>query len=376
MKKRYVIILLTALVLSLTACGGEEKENTETTEENGEASEGGEETAEEVQLPQYDPVLREDLTSTIVSLGEYKGLEAVRTQTEVTDEDVQNEIDTMKKEHAELVEVERPAENGDVVLIDYTGYVDGETSESLQGTEHTLELGSGAFIPGFEEQLIGAEPNGDVELNLTFPEDYYEDMAGKDVTFQVHVHSVQEYQVADWGDAFIKETFGYDSEEAMKAAVRDELEQGAEAEADANLEYDLIQKLMESSEYDIQDTDTEAYIDEMMREYESYAAAYGVDLATFLQTYMQTTEETLRELFRQTAEFRVKMTISFHEIADREGISVTEEEYQQKLTELAEEYGYENAEAVEEAYSREMIEEQMIQEKAIRLIVENAVISE
>lgn len=374
MKKKYTAALLAAVMLTMTACGG--KDTVDTTDTGEETAESVEESTEEVEeeLLSYDPVLYKDLTSTIVSMGEYKGITAVRNVEEVTDGDVQKEIRTVKASYGELVDVDREAEEGDVVLIDFTGYVDGETSDSLQGTGYSLELGSGSLVPGFEDQLIGVKADEDRELNLTFPEDYYEDMAGRDVTFDVHVYQVQTYEVEGWGDDFVKENLGYESIADMEAVVRQELEAQAEEDADANVEYDLIAALLDSSEYDVQETDVEAYIDQMMSEYQSYASAMGVDLETFLQTYLGVTEAQLRELFRETAVFRVKMTLTFHDIAELEGIEVSDEEYQAQVNSLAEQYGYEDGAAVEAVYSQEMILEQMIQEKVIDLIVDNAVI--
>ena len=197
MKRKYVLFCLAVLLLGLTACGssGNEDSETDTAQENTEGS--AEETSG------YDPVLYEDLTSTLVSLGPYKGLEAQRAVTAVTDEDVQAEVDAIKKEYSQLETVDRAAQEGDVVVIDFTGYVDGETSDSLQGTEYSLELGSGEMVPGFEDQLIGAVADETREISLTFPEEYYEEVAGKDAVFEVYVHEVQEYVLHDWSDVFV-----------------------------------------------------------------------------------------------------------------------------------------------------------------------------
>lgn len=373
MKRKYFIILLAGAMLSLTACGAKDSagtDNTAAAEQDTEA--GGEEAPEDAEEETYTQVTYESLTSTIKSLGEYKGLQAVRTVEEVTDEDVADEIRAIKKEYGELVETERPAERGDVVLIDYTGYVDDETSDSLQGTEFSLELGSGTFVPGFEDKLIGVSADEDRQLNLTFPEDYYEDMAGKDVTFDVHVQSVSSYEVDGWGDDFIKENLNYDSEEAMEASIRDELEAEAESDADANLEYDLIVALINASEFEVQEADVEACTEEMLTEYKTYASMYGVELEVFLQNYVGVTEQQLREAYRETADFRVKMMLALHEVAAREGIEVSDEDCDEKLSELAEQYGYDSAAAVEAVYSKDMVRSQMLQERAINLIRENA----
>ncbi|HBN56273.1 MAG TPA: trigger factor [Lachnospiraceae bacterium] len=376
MRKKWMMAGLILSALALTACGnkGTEEQKPDAaveTEKSPDAADAGEEgTAAE-----YKRVSYKDLSSKVVNLGEYKGLEGKRTVEEVTDEDVEDEIWQIKKESSELVDVDREAKEKDVVVIDYTGYVDGKTTEELQGNEYSLELGSGNFVPGFEEQLIGAVAEEDREVNLTFPEDYYEEIAGKEVRFDVHVHKVQEYDAVNWDEDTLKEKLGYDSEADMTASVREELITGAESEADANLDYDLINQVLDKSEFDIQDADVAAYTDEMLSEYETYASMYGVDLATYLQTYLNATEDQLREMYKETAVFRVELVLALKEIADKEGLTVSEEEYNARVEEMVKQLGYENASALEAVYTRDMVEEQMLQEKATSLIRESAVIS-
>lgn len=368
-----MMALLAAAVLSLTACGSKENNTEQNAEQTSE--DAVEQESEGTAEGTYKQVSYKDLTSTIISLGQYKGLEMERMVEEVTDEDVQKEIKEIQKEYAQAVTVERPAQMGDVTIIDFTGYVDGETSDSLQGTEFSLELGSGQFVPGFEEQLVGASAGDTVEVNVTFPEEYYEDMAGKDARFDVYVQEVQGYELLDWGDEFIRENLEYDSEADMEACIRQELEDAAEEEADSNLEYELMLSVLDASEFQIQDADVEAYIQEMLGEYQIYASMYGVELGEFLQTYLNMTEEQLREAYRETAVFRVKMILALHEIAALENIEVSDEECTEKMENLAAEYGYTDTSAVEAVYSKDMIREQLIQEKAIDLIRENAVVS-
>lgn len=372
MKRRYVAVLLAVAMLVLTGCGSKTAD-TDDTEKN--ASEEAEDSADgETESSDYDPVLYEDLTSTIVKLGEYKGLEVTKEVAEVTDEDVRSEILAIKKNYGELVDVDRAAETGDVVVIDFTGYVDGETSDALQGTEYSLELGSGSFVPGFEEQLIGAVAEEDREVNLTFPENYYEDMAGKDARFEVYVHKVQGYEVEGWGDDFVRENLEYDSLAQMEESIRQELLTNAEQEAETNLGYDLMEILLGNSEYEILDADVEAYLGEMVNDYEVYATYYGMDLDTYLQTYMGVTEAQLREILKESAKTRVKMTLTVQEIAKLEGMEISDEEYEERLNGLAEQYGYADGAALEAAYSADMIREQIMQEKVIALLRENAVV--
>lgn len=375
MRKKWMMAGLIISALALTACGNkgikEQKPDAAVEiEESPGAADAGEEGAAE-----YKRVSYKDLSSKVVSLGAYKGIEGKKTVEEVTDESVEKKIWQIKKESSELVDVDRAAREKDVVVIDYTGYVDGETTEELQGKEHPLELGSGSFVPGFEEQLVGAVAEEDREVNLTFPEDYYEEIAGKEVRFEVHVHKVQEYEAVNWDEDTLKEKLGYDSEADMAASVRKELEEEAESEADANLDYDLINQVLDGSEFDIQDADVTAYTDEMLSEYKAYASMYGVDLATYLQTYLNATEDQLREMYKETAVFRVKLVLALKEIADKEGLAVNDEEYTARLEEMAKQFGYEDVSALEAVYSRDVVEEQILQEKATSLIRENAVIS-
>lgn len=370
MKKKSIMLLLAAM-LSFTACGTKEVNETVESQET-EADTTQEEMTE---ASSYKPVLYKDLMSKIVQLGEYKGLEAEKVIAEVTEDDILEEIALIKKDYAETLTVEREAEQGDVVLIDYTGYVDGETSDGLQGSEYPLELGSDAFIPGFEDQLVGSAAGDEVEVNVTFPEAYHNaDMAGKDAKFDVVVHEVQEYDFSFWNDEFINENLEYENEEALISNLREEKEQQAQSDAQSNYEYELIKKFLENSEFEIEEADVNAYLDEMMSEYETYAAMFGVDLNTFLESYMGVTEQQLRASMHDTAEFQVKMALAFHEIASLEGIEVSEDEYQEQLKNLASQYGYEDSSLVEQAYGKEKLREQMIQEKVIAFLVEEAVI--
>lgn len=378
MRKRTVWLLLPMLAVCMAACGG--KETAEGTDvQNDTAVEAEEEDAEDAESFSASsaiqkPVSCADLTSTIISLGAYKGLPAVRSVAEVTGEDVEAEIRAVKKDYGELTEVDRPAQMGDVVVINYTGYVDGETMDSLQGAEFSLELGSGQFVPGFEEQLVGALINEKCEVNLTFPQDYYEEMAGKEAYFEVYIESISAYVVEGWGDDFIRENLEYESEEDMRASIREELQTAAEEDADTQVEYDLVMALLNGSEFDVQEEDVEAYIDEMISEYETYAALYQMTLEDYLKSF-QMTEEQLRNMYRETADFRVRMVLALQAVADAEQLEITEEECQAKVEELAAEYGYSDPAAVESVYSRDIIKEQMRQERALMLIKEYAAIS-
>ena len=362
MKKKVILAMCMTAVLALAGCGNKN--------EAAKTDDGQEETEATVS---YEPVLYEDLSSKLTSLGQYKGLEVSRDTAEVTDEDVAKEVWDNEKQYLELKDVDRPAEEGDVLTIDFTGYVDGESSDNLKGTDTQLELGSGTFIPGFEDQLIGVNAEDDVEVNVVFPDEYYEEVAGKEARFEVHVSKVQAYDTSVWNDEYVKQNTDYESQEDMENSIRSDLESTAQSDATSNWEYDLIQEVLNGSEFQIEESDKDLYVDQMMSEYESYAAAANMELDDYLSTYLGTTEAQLREFFRTTAEFRVKMTLVFHEIAQQEGITVSDQEYEDRLNELAKQYNYENTDDIVSLYSEEMIREEIVQEKVISLIEENAV---
>ena len=343
MKKKVILAMCIAAALALAGCGNKnEAAKTDDGQEEAEAT------------VSYEPVLYEDLSSKLISLGQYKGLEVSRDTAEVTDEDVAKEVWDNEKQYLELKDVDRPAEEGDVLTIDFTGYVDGESSDNLKGTDTQLELGSGTF-------------------NVVFPDEYYEEVAGKEARFEVHVSKVQAYDTSVWNDEYVKQNTDYESQEDMENSIRNDLESTAQSDATSNWEYDLIQEVLNGSEFQIEESDKDLYVDQMMSEYESYAAAANMELDDYLSTYLGTTEAQLREFFRTTAEFRVKMTLVFHEIAQQEGITVSDQEYEDRLNELAKQYNYENTDDIVSLYSEEMIREEIVQEKVISLIEENAV---
>ncbi len=372
MKRRYALILLMAAALGLTAC--QAKEEAPDAQSDGAADiQDIKDTEEAEEISSSDPILYKNLSSTIESLGEYKGLKATKNVAEVTDEDVKRQIQAAKISYAETIEVDRPAEEGDIVVIDFTGYVDGKTSDSLQGSDHPLELGSGQFVPGFEEQLIGASADSDVEVNVTFPTDYYEDMAGKEARFEVHVDAVKEYD--GWNDSFVKKTLGYDSIAGMEASIRKDLEASAEEDAETALQSSLVEQLLAQCKFHIEESDVDAYVNQGMKQYEAAAQSCGMDLDSFLQSYMGATEEKMQESLSITASYRVQMTLAFHSIAQEENLTVSEEEYQSMLKDYASAYGYNDTAEVEAAVGRDLLMEQAEQEKVLDFILEHALVS-
>ena len=310
-----------------------------------------------------------------VTLGEYKGL----TVTSISQATLDAEVNTILESYTELVEVDRAAQDGDIVNINFVGTLDGEafeggTDDSEEGTD--LELGSGMFIDGFEEGLIGAKAGEEKVLNLTFPEDYYEDMAGKEVVFTVTVNAVQEEVVPELTDEFVAENLGtYTTVDEFLTELRENL--------NLNSYYTQITKTLldscEVTEYSEEEVTAEK--ENMMAYYLSYAEYYasmtGLDTETALYyvSGLASTEE-LEKAAEEYAYQSIKNTMVMKEIAAIEGIEVSEEEYNTRALEYAASYGYEDIATFEADYSKEEIEQIILLDIVMDFLVEEAVIVE
>lgn len=362
MKKRWILVLALAGVLALSAgCGEKKKVETKDTSE-----ETSEETGE--------------YKSKVVKLGNYKGVKAEAVSTEVTEEEIQSEIDALLAFYPDSrpIEGKTVVENGDIVHIDFVGKLDGEPFEggSSQEEGYDLTIGSHSFIDGFEEGLIGKEIGNTYDLNLTFPDPYKNnpDLAGKDVVFEVTVHDIIEYVDAEWTDEFVQKHTEYDSIDAYMEGTRTTLEEDKVRNQPSEWEYRVIQAVIEDSEFDCDEEELESLTENIVQEYQMYASMYGMEMADFLQLYMNgISEEEFRQQARERAEFQLKNQLVVDAISAAENISLTDEEYQEGLKNLAEQYGAESPEAFEEQYGRETVEDGIIYDKTIDFVVEQAV---
>src|SRR5699024_2898886 len=278
-----------------------------------------------------------------VTLGEYKELEVEKQDAEVTDEDVDEEIKQLQERHAELVvKEEGEVEDGDTVVIDFEGFTDGEAFEGGKGENHSLEIGSGQFIPGFEEQLIGKNSGEDTEVNLTFPEDYHaEDLAGKEALFKVKIHEVKYKELPELDDEFAKDV---DEEaetlEELKNKKREQLEEQRKTEAENKTRQDLIEKASENAEVDIPEIMVENELDQMIREYEQNLQMQGMTMDMYAQFTGQD-ENTLKEEMKEDAEKRIKSSLTLETIAVTENIEPTDEDVDEELEKMSSMYGIE-----------------------------------
>ncbi|MBY6035292.1 trigger factor [Fictibacillus nanhaiensis] len=275
-----------------------------------------------------------------VKLGDYKGLEVEKVETEVTDEDVQNELTSLQEQQAELVVKEDGAiENGDTVNIDFEGFVDGEPFEGGKAENYSLEIGSGSFIPGFEEQLVGEKAGAEKDVNVTFPEEYHaEELAGKPAVFKVKIHDIKSKQLPELNDEFAKEAEG-DAEtlEDLKKDLRAKLEESKKQEAENKSRETVIEKASENAEIDIPEAMVNTELDRMVQEFGQRLQMQGMNLDLYYQ-FSGTSEEALREQMKEDAGKRVRTNLVLEAIVEAENIQVSEEEIDAELAKMSEMY--------------------------------------
>ncbi|TRM12853.1 trigger factor [Lentibacillus cibarius] len=276
-----------------------------------------------------------------VTLGDYKGLEVEEQSVEVTDEDVDHEIEHQREHHAELiVKEEGNVEEGDTVVIDFEGFVDGEAFEGGQAEDFSLEIGSGQFIPGFEEQLIGKAAGEETEVEVTFPEDYHaEHLAGKKAVFQVKIHDIKTKELPELDDEFAKDV---DEEvetlDELKEKKKEELQKQREQDAENEKRETLIEKAAENAEVDIPDAMVDTELDRMLQEFEQRLQMQGMTLDMYYQFSGQD-KDALKDQMREDAKKRVKTNLTLEAIYNAENLEVTDEDVDEELSNMASMYG-------------------------------------
>lgn len=308
-----------------------------------------------------------------VKLGEYKGLDVQKEDTTVTDEDVENELKQLQERHAELVvKEEGKVEEGDIVVLDLEGFVDGEAFEGGKAENYSLEVGSGTFIPGFEDQLVGLEAGEEKDVEVTFPEEYHEEkLAGKPAVFKVKIHEIKTKELPALDDEFAKDVNDeVETLEELRAKIRERLEEQKNTQAENKLRDELVEKAAENVEVDIPQVMIDNELERMMNEFQQRLQLQGLNLELYYQFSGQS-EEELREQMRKDAEKRVKYNLTLEAIAKAENIDVTEEEVNEELQKMADMYNL-PVESVKRALgSTEGIKEDLKIKKAVDFLVEN-----
>ncbi|GAB2560805.1 trigger factor [Gracilibacillus alcaliphilus] len=278
-----------------------------------------------------------------VKLGNYKGLEVEEEDTEVTDEDVEAEIKKQQEQQAELVVKEEGAiEDGDTAVIDFEGFVDGEAFEGGQADNHSLEIGSGSFIPGFEEQLIGKKAGEETEVEVTFPEEYHaENLAGKEATFKVKIHEVKAKELPELDDEFAKDIDDeVETLAELKEKTKKRLQEQKENQADADKRESLVQQASDNAEIDIPEAMVQSELDRMVQEFEQRLQMQGMTLEMYSQFSGQD-EDALKEQMKEDAAKRVKTNLTLEAIGAAENVEVTEEDIEKELESMATMYNME-----------------------------------
>ena len=294
----------------------------------------------------------------------------------MTDEDVDKEIENMAARNSRMVEVDRPAKDGDMVMIDYAGFVGDEQFEGGTAERQPLKLGSGTFIPGFEEQLIGASKGDDVEVKVTFPEEYHsEDLAGKDAVFKCKVHEVKEQEMPEIDDDFVKDVSEFDTLDELKASKKEELEKAAAVRAENQMKNSVIEKVFEANDIDVPDAMVTSEIDNMMNEFDQQLRAQVMDLNTYLQ-YAGQDPAAFRETLREDAFKKTKTRMIVAKIVDQEKFEVSDEEVDEQVEKMAQQYGLEKDKLMEMigVENVEAIRGDIKMTKAVDYMYENAVI--
>ena len=307
-----------------------------------------------------------------VKLGDYKGLKATMLPTEASDEDVDTELENMRDRNSRLVSVDdREAQMGDTAEIDFEGFVDGVAFDGGKGENYPLELGSGSFIPGFEEQVAGHKIDEEFDVNVTVPEEYAAELAGKDAVFKCKIHEIKTKEMPELDDEFVKDVSEFDTLDELKADIKKSLSEKKEADAKADFENQLIEQVVENMECEIPECMFESRTNEMVQDYSYRLQMQGIDLNTYL-SYMGQDMDTFKKTFREGAENQVKASIALEAIVAAENIEVTDEEIDAEVAKLADQYKME-ADQIKAAVPADQLASDIKTRKALDLVVESAI---
>lgn len=308
-----------------------------------------------------------------VDINDYAGIKVTPKSTEVTDELVNEEIDKFRDRNSRLVTVEgRPAENGDITVIDFEGFVDGVAFDGGKAENFNLTLGSGQFIPGFEDQIVGKNAGEEFTIDVTFPEEYQENLAGKDAQFKIKLHEIKAKELPELDDEFVKDVSEKETVEEYKEEIKGNLAERLQKESEADVENQIIDKLCELLEAEIPEAMYDNKANDMLREFDMRLRQQGMDMNTYLQ-YVGGNVEAIKESYMPEAEKRVKLRLALEKVAEKEGFTeVSDEDLEAEYTKLAEMYNME-ADRVKAAIAAEDLKKDIAVEKAMDFVKESAI---
>lgn len=310
-----------------------------------------------------------------VKLGQYKDVEVAKPDTAVTDEEVIAEIDKERDKNAKYNEVtDRPVKNGDEITLDFEGFTDGTAFEGGKGTDYPLTIGSGSFIPGFEEQLVGAEIGKETEVNVTFPEDYNEKtLAGKAAVFKCTVKSIKEKILPEMDDAFADEVSEFSTLAEYKADVKGKLEEKKEKDAKTGVENEAIDRIIEGAEIELPEPMVKSQTEQMIDEWGQRFQMQGLSLEQYFQ-YTGSNREKMAETLKPEAEKRIRTRLVLEEIARTEKIEAGEEDYNRQIKEMADQYKMKEEDItklIDDRQKKQMMQDLAVQ-KALDFVAEHA----
>jgi trigger factor len=311
-----------------------------------------------------------------VVLGEYKGLEVEEKEASVKGEEVEEELKRLQQRHAELVPLEEgAAQQGDIAVIDFEGFVDGEAFEGGKAENHSLELGSNSFIPGFEEGVVGMASGDEKDIIVTFPEDYHaENLKGKEAAFKVKVQDIKRKNLPELDDEFAKDVSEFETLEAFKEDLEEKIQKRKEREVRIHQEQSVIEKASENATVDVPGVMVETELNNMVKEFENRLRSQGMNLEMYFQ-FTNQSEGALKEQMKPDAEKRVRNNLVLEAVAKAEGLTATDEELEKELQSMADTYQrtVEEIRSILEANGRlDDIREELTIKKAVDFLVDHS----
>jgi trigger factor len=306
-----------------------------------------------------------------VELGEYAGLTVTKEAKNVNEADVDAEVKRMQDRNGRLLTREGAAENGDTVDIDFEGFVDGKAFEGGKAEHYSLVLGSGSFIPGFEDQVVGHSAGEEFDVNVKFPEEYgAAELAGKDATFKIKLHEVKYKELPALDDDFAKDVSEYDTLDELKDSIRNNIKTNLDKQAEQKVENDLMDQVIANMKADIPDAMVDSRIDELVQDFEYRISQQGLKLADYLK-YMGMNIEQFRAQFKEQADKQVKMRLAMEAIVAKEGITASDEEFEEEVKRIADAYKME-ADKVKGIVDAAAVKADLAINKAIDFVKEKA----
>ena len=306
-----------------------------------------------------------------VELGEYAGLTVTKEAKNVNEADVDAEVKRMQDRNGRLLTREGAAENGDTVDIDFEGFVDGKAFEGGKAEHYSLVLGSGSFIPGFEDQVVGHSAGEEFDVNVKFPEEYgAAELAGKDATFKIKLHEVKYKELPSLDDDFAKDVSEYDTLDELKDSIRNNIKTNLDKQAEQKVENDLMDQVIANMKADIPDAMIDSRIDELVQDFEYRISQQGLKLADYLK-YMGMNIEQFRAQFKEQADKQVKMRLAMEAIVAKEGITASDEEFEEEVKRIADAYKME-ADKVKSIVDAAAVKADLAINKAIDFVKEKA----